>query len=120
VTLLRGRRKRQVVTALLAGGALVLFYVQWHSAPRVAIEPSVAAKLREAPPQALFLGETFEGLPLRTVDPFVYSDCKPGALKTSPMPCHWVRVSSGVVTGSSPAQVRRARKELRPVGAGTR
>jgi hypothetical protein len=119
VRLLRGSRKRRLVTVLLVGGALGLFYLQWHSAPRVEIDPAVAAALRQARPDALYLGETFEGLPLRTVDPFLYSDCKPGVPKRSPEPCHWVRVASGRITGSNAGQVNRARGKLRRVGART-
>jgi hypothetical protein len=107
------------VTVLIAAGALTLFYLQWHAAPRVKIEPAVEAELRHARPDALFLGETFEGLPLRTVDPFLYSDCKPGVPKRSPEPCHWIRVASGRVTGSNEGQVDRAQGKLRRVGAGT-
>jgi hypothetical protein len=120
VTILRGHRKRQLVSFLVAGAALTLFYLQWHSAPRVEIEPAVAVELRRASPDALYLGETFEGLPLRTVDPFLYSDCKPGVPKRSPEPCHWVRVTSGRITGSNEGQVSRARQKLRRVGADTR
>jgi len=119
VPILRGHRKRQVVTVLVTAAALGLFYLQWHQAPRVVIEPSVAAKLQRARPNALYLGETFEGLPLRTVDPFLYSDCKPGVPKRSPEPCHWVRVAGDRVTGSNDAQVKRARGHLRRVGADT-
>ena len=120
MTILRGHRKRLLVTVLVAGTALTLFYLQWHAAPRVEIEPAVAAELRRASPDALYLGETFEGLPLRTVDPFLYSDCKPGVPKHSPEPCHWVRVASGRVTGSNEGQVNRARGKLHRVGADTR
>jgi hypothetical protein len=119
VPILRGHRNRQVVTALVVAAALGLFYLQWHQAPRVEIEPAVDAKLQRARPGALYLGETFEGLPLRTVDPFLYSDCKPGIPKRAPQPCHWVRVAGGRITGSNDAQVRRARGELRPVVADT-
>jgi hypothetical protein len=119
VPILRGHRKRQLVTVLVTAAALTLFYLQWHAAPRVKIEPAVAAKLRHARPDALYLGETFEGLPLRTVDPFLYSDCKPGVPKRAPEPCHWIRVAGGHVTGSNDGQVDRAREKLRRVGADT-
>ena len=63
----------------------------------------------------LYLGETFEGLPLRTIHPFLYSDCVPGRKKVAPVPCLWVRVDQGHVAGGDPEQVERARKRLRPV-----
>ncbi len=113
--LLGGRRKRLVVTVLVVAACLGLFTWQWTAAPRVKMEPEVAAQLRQAPPGALFLGTTFEGLPLRSVEPFLYSDCKPGAPRTSPTPCEWIRVADGKVTGSRSDQVRRARSKLRPV-----
>jgi hypothetical protein len=119
VRLLPRSRKRRLVTAAIVAACLALFTWQWASAPRVEIDPEVAAQLRQARPDALFLGETFEGLPLRTVEPFLYSDCKPGVPKKAPMPCHWVRVASGRVTGSNAGQVKRARAKLRPVGADT-
>jgi len=119
VRLLPRSRKRRIVTAVIVAASLALFTWQWAAAPRVEIEPEVAAQLRQTRPGALFLGETFEGLPLRTVDPFLYSDCKPGVPKTSPMLCHWVRVASGRVTGSNAGQVRRAREKLRTVGSDT-
>jgi len=119
VRLLPRSRKRRLVTAAILAASLALFTWQWAAAPRVEVEPEVAAQLRQAPRDALFLGETFEGLPLRTVDPFLYSDCKPNVPKTSPMPCHWVRVSRGRVTGSNAGQVKRAREKLRTVGSDT-
>ena len=119
MSLLRGHRKRLLVTALVVIGSLYLFYLQWYAAPRVEIDPAVVAQLRHARPEAQYLGEIFEGLALRTVDPFLYSDCKPGVRKTSPTPCTWVRVDRGAVTGSDSRQVKRARKALRPVGADT-
>ncbi len=117
MSLLRGQRKRQLVTALAVIGSFYLFYLQWHEAPRVEIDPRVAAQLRHTPPQALFLGESFEGLALRSVDPFLYSDCEPGVPKTSPTPCQWLKVDHGTVTGSSEAQARRARRKLRTVAS---
>ena len=85
------------------------------AAPRVRIDPAVAAKLADAPPNALYLGRTFEGLPLRSLDPFVYSDC----LRPRPelKQCQWLRVDHGRVTGSDPKQVRRALKKLRQVAS---
>jgi hypothetical protein len=62
----------------------------------------------------LYLGAAFEGLPLRTVRPFLYSDCLPG--KPHVLPCTWVRVDRGRVTGANRAQVARAVKKLRRVG----
>jgi hypothetical protein len=62
---------------------------------------------------SLYLGHAFEGLPLRTVRPFLYSDCLPG--KPHVLPCTWVRVNRGRVTGVSPAQVSRAVRKLRRV-----
>ncbi len=115
----RGRRKRQLITALVVVAVAGLFYLEWHGAPRVTIEPEVAAQLTHVAPGALYLGLSFEGLPLRTVTPFLYSDCKPGVEKRSPSPCHVIKVDHGVVTGTSPSQVRRARKRLHPVGQDT-
>jgi hypothetical protein len=108
---LRGRRKRQVVTALVVAASFGLFTLQWHQAPRVESSPTVIRQLPSARGE-LYLGKTFEGLPLRTVDPFLYSDCEPGKKKTAPVPCKWVRVENGHVTGANPKQVERARKHL--------
>jgi hypothetical protein len=108
---LRGHRKRQVVTALVVVACAGLFTLQWHQAPRVETSPAVIRELRSARGE-LYLGRTFEGLPLRTVDPFLYSDCEPGKKKTAPIPCEWVKVEDGHVTGSDPKQVARARKHL--------
>jgi hypothetical protein len=116
VRFLRGRRKRQLSTAFVVAAAMVVFFLEWHGAPRVEIEPAVAAQLRSVPPGELYLGEKFEGLPLRSVRPFVYSDCKPGVPKRSPSPCHVVTVDRGAVSGSSVSQVSRARRQLYPVG----
>jgi hypothetical protein len=115
VSLLRGHRKRALVTIGVVVGVLVVFAVQWAAAPRVKIDPVVAAQLDHVPQNALYLGETFEGLPLRSVEPFVYSDC----LHPSPKlkRCHWLRVDGDRVTGSDGKQVERARKELHPVSA---
>jgi len=114
VGVLRGRRKRQVVTAAVAAGALSLFVLQWSQAPRVEASPAVTRQLPAARGE-LYLGETFEGLPLRRVRPFLYSDCEPGKRKTSPTPCKWVKVAGGHVTGAAAEQVDRARDALRPV-----
>ncbi len=111
---LRGHRKRQVVTAFVAVAAIALFVLQWSQAPRVTASATVTRQLPSVRGQ-LYLGETFEGLPLRTVAPFLYSDCEPGKEKVSPVPCKWVRVEGGRVAGHDPKQVDRARKKLRPV-----
>jgi hypothetical protein len=92
----------------------MLFALQWHGAPRVSASPEVTRQLPAARGE-LYLGETFEGLPLRTVRPFLYSDCEPGKPKRAPVPCDWVKVSSGRITGGDEDQVARARDELRPV-----
>jgi hypothetical protein len=63
----------------------------------------------------LYLGQTFEGLALRTVQPFLYSDCEPGKRRTVPVRCTWVKVVDGRVTGADPKQVRRAKEALRRV-----
>src|SRR4051794_28431565 len=86
VSILRGRRKRQVVTGAVVVACLVLFTLEWSRAPRVDASESVKRRLPAARGE-LYLGETFEGLPLRTVDPFLYSDCEPGKKKTAPLPC---------------------------------
>jgi hypothetical protein len=112
--LLRGRRKRQVVTALVVAACIGLFTLQWHQAPRVETSPAVLRQLPSARGE-LYLGKNFEGLPLRTVDPFLYSDCEPGKKKQTPVPCDWVKVTDGRVTGADPKQVARARAELRRV-----
>jgi len=88
---------------------------QWTNQQRIGIEPAVAAQLEQVPPHALYLGRTFEGLPLRSVEPFYYSNCRPGRPHTTP--CYWLRVVDGKVTGSDAKQVARAKQELRPLGA---
>ena len=45
----------------------------------------------------------------------VGDDCDPGKPKTSPLPCKWVKVTSGRVAGHDPKQVARAKRKLRPV-----
>jgi hypothetical protein len=104
--------KRRLVTAAVVVAAIALFTWEWTAAPRVHISASVERKLVLAHGR-LYLGKTFEGLPLRTVDPFLYSDCVPG--KPHVRPCTSVRVDGGRVTGTDPAQVRRAKKRLRRV-----
>ena len=104
--------RRALVTTGIVVAVLALFTWEWAAAPRVHTEPHVERQLANAKGK-LYLGGTFEGLPLRTVDPFLYSDCIPG--KPHVVPCHWVRVAKGVVTGTDPRQVKRARSELRRV-----
>jgi hypothetical protein len=82
------------------------------AAPRVHASPDVLRQLR-AVHGDLYLGQAFEGLPLRTVQPFLYSDCLPG--KPHVIPCTWIRVDHGHVTGSAPTQVERAVRKLRRV-----
>ena len=112
---LRGHRKRQLVTAAIAVAAIGLFFLQWSRAPRVEANAAAARQLPAARGE-LYLGDTFEGLALRRVDPFVYSTCEPGKRKTMPVACEWVRVDGGRVSGDDPKQVARARARLRPVG----
>jgi hypothetical protein len=104
--------KRRVVTAGVVVAAIALFTWEWEAAPRVHVSNAVEQELVTARGQ-LYLGETFEGLPLRRVDPFLYSDCLPG--RPHLRPCRSVRVAEGRVTGSDSAQVSRARKRLRRV-----
>ena len=104
--------RRALVTTGILVAVLALFTWEWAAAPRVHVSPTVERQLETAKGR-LYLGGSFEGLPLRTVDPFLYSDCIPG--KPHVMPCHWVRVADGRVTGVDPRQVRRARSELRRV-----
>jgi hypothetical protein len=114
VRVLAGRRKRQIVTAGAVVVCVALFVLEWSQAPRVEASPHVVRALDSVRGE-LFLGETFEGLPLRTVSPFLYSDCIPGKPKVAPVPCAWVKVEAGRVTGGDPRQVDRARKRLRRV-----
>ena len=102
------------MTAAIVAACLALFTWEWAAAPRVAASAHVQRELRDAR-GALYLGKTFEGLPLRTVRPFLYSDCVPGHPKRAPMPCTWVKVANGRVTGTDPKQVARARRALRRV-----
>jgi hypothetical protein len=112
---LRGHRKRQFVVAAIVVVCLGLFTLEWTNAPRVQASPSVTRQL-PALRGELFLGRTFEGLPLRRVRPFLYSDCAPGKRRTIPVRCRWVKVEHGRVTGRDPKQVARATRKLRPVG----
>jgi hypothetical protein len=104
--------KRRVVTVAVVAAALALFTWEWAAAPRVRTSDAVERELSSVRGR-LYLGKTFEGLPLRRVDPFLYSDCLPG--KPHARPCRSVLVSRGRVTGTDPAQVSRARKHLRRV-----
>jgi hypothetical protein len=102
------------VTAGVVAACLALFAWEWAAAPRVAASAHVQRELREAH-GALYLGKTFEGFPLRTVRPFLYSDCVSGKAKAARVPCTWVKVVRGHVTGSDPKQVARARRHVRRV-----
>ena len=115
MSLLRGHRKRLLVTAAVVVVVLLAFTWEWTLAPRVKIDPVVAAQLSTVPSNELFLGETFEGLALRQVAPFVYSDCLHPRPKLKR--CTWLRVENGRVTGSDGKQVARAMRKLRPVHA---
>jgi len=106
------RLKRRIVTALVVVASAGLFFWQWSAAPRVQASASVTRQL-PAVRGELYLGDTFEGLPLRAVRPFLYSDCIPG--KAHELPCAVVRVAAGRLSGSDPKQLERARDELRPV-----
>ena len=101
------------MTTGIVAAVLALFTWEWTAAPRVHTSPEVERQLGRVKGK-LYLGRSFEGLPLRTVDPFLYSDCIPG--KPHVVPCHSVRVADGRVTGTDPLQVKRARSELRRVG----
>jgi hypothetical protein len=105
--------KRHLVAAGVVVAVVALFSWEWAAAPRVHASAAVTAQLASARGE-LYLGGRFEGLPLRTVDPFLYSDCIPG--RAHVVPCRWVRVAHGAVTGSDPRQVVRARGSLHRVG----
>ncbi len=107
------RVKRRLVTLAVVAAVIALFTWEWAAAPRVQVSDAVEHQLGSARGK-LYLGDTFEGLPLRTVDPFLYSDCLPG--KPHVRPCTSVRVADGRVTGTDAAQVRRAKRHLRRVG----
>jgi hypothetical protein len=105
-------KRRWVTVAVVAAGAS-LFGWEWAAAPRVHTDAGVARELQTVVGRP-YLGSSFEGLPLRTVRPFLYSDCLPG--RPHVVPCAWVRVEHGRVTGSDSVQVGRAVRGLRPVG----
>jgi hypothetical protein len=105
--------RRRFITLGVVVACAAIFSWEWAAAPRVHASPVVIRQLQAARGQA-YLGSSFEGLPLRTVSPFLYSDCLPG--KPHVLPCTWVRVARGRVTGTNPAQVERAVRKLRRVG----
>ena len=96
---------------MIVAVCIALFVLEWTRAPRVEASEAVTRRLPEARGE-LYLGKTFEGLPLRTVAPFLYSDCEPGKAKRTPVPCTWVKVDRGRVTGGNARQVARARGRL--------
>jgi hypothetical protein len=104
--------KRRVITVAVVVAAGAIFTWEWTAAPRVHADPQVRSELAGVRGEQ-YLGGRFEGLPLRTVRPFLYSDCLPG--KPHVVACHWLRVDHGRVSGSDPAQVSRAEVKLRPV-----
>ena len=101
------------MTTLVVLGVFSLFTWEWSAAPRVEASPAVERQLPGVRGH-LYLGPVFEGLPLRMVRPFLYSDCIPG--RPHVIPCAWLKVDRGVVTGSDAKQVERARSRLRRVG----
>jgi len=100
---------RRLVTAVVVAAVLAVFAWEWAAAPRVHASAEVRAQLATARGQ-LYLGTRFEGLPLRSVHPFLYSDCVRIFAG-----CAWLKVDRGRVTGGNPAQVARARRKLTPV-----
>jgi hypothetical protein len=104
--------KRRWTTVAVVVACAAIFSWEWAAAPRVHASPAVVAQLAQVHGD-LYLGQSFEGLPLRTVRPFLYSDCQPG--KPHVIPCTWVRVAQGRVSGRNRAQVRRAITSLRRV-----
>ena len=104
--------RRRVVIAGVIVAVVALFTWEWAAAPRVKANPALARDLAQVKGRQ-YLGLRFEGLPLRTVKPFLYSDYIPG--KPHPVPCQWVKVDDGRVTGTNPKQVQRATTKLRPV-----
>ena len=104
--------KRHLVSAGVVVAVAALCTWEWAAAPRVHASEAVTARL-PAVRGELYLGGRFEGLPLRTVHPFLYSDCIPG--RAHVVPCRWVRVARGAVTASDPRQAVRARAKLRRV-----
>ena len=101
------------MTTLVVLGVFGLFTWEWAAAPRVEAAPAVVRQLPGVRGQ-LYLGTVFEGLPLRTVRPFLYSDCIPG--RAHVIACAWLKVDRGAVTGDDARQVARARSSLRRVG----
>jgi hypothetical protein len=101
-----------VITAAIVVAAGGLFSWEWAAAPRVHADPRVRHELAAVRGEQ-YLGTRFEGLALREVRPFLYSDCVPG--KPHVVACRWLRVDHGRVSGSDAAQVTRARGKLRPV-----
>jgi hypothetical protein len=114
MALFRGQSKRRVVTAGIVAVSGAVFAWQWAAAPRVHADPHVERQLASVPPHELYLGTSFEGLALRRVQPFLYSNCRSGRARAS-LRCDWVRVDGARVSGSDQQQVRRARDKLRPV-----
>jgi hypothetical protein len=110
----QGQRKRRLVTAVVVAVVVSLFGWQWAAAPRVHADPNAQAALASLPAHELYLGTSFEGLALRRVRPFLYSNCR-GRARAS-LRCDWVKVAGGRVTGSDRTQVARAVEGLRPVG----
>jgi hypothetical protein len=104
--------KRRWTTLAVVVACASIFSWEWAAAPRVHASAAVVKQLTAVHGE-LYLGRSFEGLPLRTVRPFLYSDCLPG--KPHIIPCTWVRVDRGRVTGRDPAQVERAITKLRRV-----
>jgi hypothetical protein len=103
---------RKLVTAAVVAACLGLFYWEWAAAPRVRAGADVERRLRTVRGE-LYLGSTFEGLPLRTVRPFLYSDCIPH--RPHYAPCTWVVIRDGRVAASSRELARHARAKLRRV-----
>ena len=112
--ILSGEWKRRVVAAGVVVASVALFALEWTRAPRVHATPRVKRELASARGE-LYLGTVFEGLPLRTVDPFLYSDCIPGQKRVAPVPCAWLKVDGGRVSGGDARQVARARSRLRRI-----
>jgi hypothetical protein len=104
--------RRRWTTLAVVVACVSLFTWEWAAAPRVHASAAVLEQLSGVRGDR-YLGQSFEGLPLRTVRPFLYSDCLPG--KPHIIPCTWIRVDNGRVTGRNPAQVTRAVKRLRRV-----
>jgi hypothetical protein len=103
---------RTLATAVVVATCLGLFVWEWEAAPRVHATDRVVRGLSGVRGR-LYLGTTFHGLPLRSVRPFVYSDCVPH--RPHLVPCTWIVVRDGRVRASSPALAGAARRALRPV-----